>query len=49
MILEVFVLLEQQSLHIKIDSIFELKDIAHAHERLDEGKATGKILLRIQD
>lgn len=42
-------LLEQQSLHIKIDSIFELKDIAHAHDKLDEGKATGKILLKIQD
>jgi len=42
-------LLGARKLHIEIDSSFAFDDIVAAHQRLDKGKATGKIVLSISD
>ncbi|MDH3221712.1 MAG: zinc-binding dehydrogenase [Gammaproteobacteria bacterium] len=42
-------LLAERSLRIEIDSRFEFDDIVAAHQRLDLGKATGKIVIAIAD
>ena len=42
-------LLDEGKLQICIDSSFAFTDIVTAHELLDTGKATGKILLSIPD
>jgi NADPH2:quinone reductase len=42
-------LIEQGKLRVVIDSTFRLDEIAAAHERLDAGRATGKIVLSISE
>lgn len=42
-------LIDQGKLQIKIDSRFNLDEIAYAHERLDAGRSSGKIVISISD
>jgi NADPH:quinone reductase-like Zn-dependent oxidoreductase len=42
-------LLENGEIKIYIDSVFNLEDVVKAHQRLEEGKHIGKIVLNFKD
>ena len=45
----VFPSLEKGEIKIYIDSVFNLEDVVKAHQRLEEGKHIGKIVLNFKD